>query len=417
MEGNPNREIEDAVQRALVSAGVQGIVSLSGRTLSLRADGAPVDIDALYLIEQWPLLPEELRERKAGDLAMRLVEALRSAREGKAPAGAAPTLRAASHRPPPNLPRMRSAPTRRPMVLPLGTIAVVLGAALVVWIWFKDTGAPPAGSGGTTTAPATLETRDDRDKRVCDAARQELLQRGTLPQIDAEVWVTELWLATSKPDADLARAPGLAALIDGGKLTAAADAELAALKEASVEIAPEEPTPGASWRSLHVRFTGAYTSAFFSTEGRQKMNALAAKLADATSAEAGALYARCPHRTDRDIGAWYRGATPSLAAAAVVYSTGFFSEHRLTNRAAGSPPTAAELASLVASVEKLDRARIESAVRDAGGMFAPGAAATDPTTITFPLGGPTRAERAVKELATSAHIGPGDPRPAAPGSP
>ncbi|MEZ4308818.1 MAG: hypothetical protein R3F14_12330 [Polyangiaceae bacterium] len=98
MEGNPNREIEDAVQRALVSAGVQGIVSLSGRTLSLRADGAPVDIDALYLIEQWPLLPEEMRERKAGDLAMRLVEALRSAREGKAPAAAVSARNSASLR-------------------------------------------------------------------------------------------------------------------------------------------------------------------------------------------------------------------------------------------------------------------------------------------------------------------------------
>jgi hypothetical protein len=407
VDSSGTREIEEAVQRALAAGGIQGTVTLTGRTLSLRAGGAPVEIDALYLIEQWPLLPEELRGRKAADVAARLADAHQAAKAG----AAAPSAMIAR----PSV-RPTGAPARgpkKPIVVPLGTLLLVVLSGVVLWLFFRDRSKtpPPAPS-----ASARAESEDERRARVCEVARKRVLETGTLAQLDAEVWLAELWLATSKPGEDMARSKALAGLVDQGKLTAAADPELAALREARVEVVGEEAAPGLAFRGMHVRFRGGYVSAFFDAAGREKMNRVAGLLADATFAEMGALYGRCAHLAHHDIGAWVRGATPALASAALVYSMGFFSERRLTNRDPSSPPTASDLAAVVAAAAKLDKARVETAVRDAGGTFAPGIGEA-PTQIVFALGGPTRAARASGLVATAAGMGPDAPRPGAPGAP
>jgi hypothetical protein len=398
------REIEEAVQRALGAGGVQGTVTLTGRTMSLRAGGAPVEIDALYLIEQWPLLPVDLRERKAADVAARLAEAHRAAQAGvAAPAAAAP--RAPSLRP-------TGAPAPgpgKPIVVPLGALLLLALGAVAAWLWFKDRPEPTPSEAPATARP---ESPDERRARVCEVARKRVLETGTLAQLDAEVWLAELWLATSRPGEDMARSKALAGLVDQGKLTAAADPDLAALREAKVEVLGEESAPGLPWRGMHVRFHGGYVSAFFETAGREKMNRVAAAIADATGAEMGALYGRCAHLRHHDVGAWFRGATPALASAALVYSMGFFAERRLTNRDPSSPPTASDLAAVVAATAKFDKSKVEPAVRESGGTFAPGVGEA-PTTMTFPLGGPTRAARTSGVLAKDAGMGADAPRPGA----
>lgn len=414
MDETGTREIEEAVQRALAASGIQGKVTLSGRTMTLHASGAPVEIDALYLIEQWPLLPDDLRERKASDVAARLSGALSSANAGSAVPSpkAAPSLRPAGAIRPTGRP---AAGPGKPVVLPIGALIIVASAAALAWLLFFKDRTPSSGSSTSTAAPAHTETPDERRSRVCEVARKRVLETGSLAQLDAEVWLAELWLATSKSGEDMARSKALAPLVDQGKLTAAADPDLAALREAKVEIVGEESAPGLAWRGMHVRFHGAYVSAFFDAAGREKLNRVAGLLADATGAEMGALYGRCAHLRHHDVGAWFRGSTPALASSALVYAMAFFSERRLTNRDPSSPPTAGDLASLVTAASKLDKAKVEAAVRDAGGIFAPGVGGA-PTVIAFPLGGPTRAARASGLVASDAGMGADAPRPAATGN-
>jgi serine/threonine-protein kinase len=416
VDATGTREIEEAVQRALAAGGVQGTVTLSGRTMTLRTGGAPVEIDAAYLVEQWPLLPEDLRERKATDVAARLTDALRAAKAG-APAPSAPAPRyTPSVRPTGVAARGPS----KPMVLPLGTILLVAGLAAAGW-WFWKRARPmgTADTGGSgapaSTASAAPETEDQRRARVCEVARKRVLETRSLAGLDAQVWLTELWLATSKPGDDMARSKGVTDLIDQGtrKLTAAADPDLAAIAEAQVELdADESARAGVPWRGVRVRFRGGYVSAFFEPPGRERLHRVAQKLADATGAEMGALYARCSHLRYHDVGAWFRGATPPLAASALVYSMGFFSERRLTNHDPSAPPTASDLVALTVAMTKVEKGTFETAVREVGGTYAPGAGES-PTVISFPLGGPTLAARVAGSLATSAGRGPDAPRPAA----
>lgn len=417
VDATGTREIEEAVTKALSAGGIQGTVTLTGRTMTLRSGGAPVEIDAAYLVEQWPLLPEDLRERKATDVAARLTDALRAAGAGAPAPAAAPARHNPSVRP-------TGAPARgpaKPVVLPVGTVLLVAGLVGAGW-WFWTRARPMGssdGSGAATSAGAAStapETEDQRRARVCEVARKRVLETRSLAGLDAQVWLTELWLATSKPADDMTRSKAVTDLIDPTthKLTAAADPDLAAIAEAQVELdAGESPaSAGVPWRGVHVRFKGGYVSAFFETAGREKLHRVAHKLADATGAEMGSLYSRCAHLRYHDVGAWFRGATPPLAASALVYSMGFFSERRLTNHDPSTPPTASDLAALTVSMSKVDKGTFETAVREVGGTYAPGTG-NAPTVISFPLGGPTLAARAAGSLATSAGRGPDAPRPGA----
>ena len=404
VDAEATREIEAAVQKALGDAGVKAEVRLTGRSLTLHGAGVPVEIDALYLMEQWPLLPQDLRERKAADVATRLIDAQKAA---AAPTIGSPRLSSApAARISPSI-RPSGAPARgpkKPVVLPVGTVIVLLCAAGLVYFWFRSR--PTTHTDAVSTATAKPETEDERRARLCEAARTKVLTSGTLAQLDAEVWLAELWLATSKPGEDLARSKAVTDLVDQGKLTASADPDLAALPLGQVEIATDEGSPraGGSWRSMQVRFRGGYVSQFFDAAGRERLNRVATKLADAAGAELGAFYGRCGHLRYHDIGAWFRGSTPAHASAALVYSMGFFSERRLTSRDPTTPATAADLAPLIAAFGKVDKASAESSVREAGGVYAPGVDAA-PTVISFPLGGPTRAARATGLLAARAGLG------------
>jgi len=408
VDANGTREIEEAVQKALAKAGIDGTVQLSGRTLSLRAGGAPVEIDAMYLVEQWPLLPEDLRERKAVDVAARLADSHKAAKTGVIAPGA-PTARYVPSVKPTGV---AAKGPRKPVVIPVGTLLLMAAVVAVGAFWWKSR--TPDGAAGAPTATAKPESEDERRARVCDVARNEVLRTGNLAQLDSNVWLAELWLATSKAGDDMTRTKAVQALVDQGKLTASADPDLAALREAQVEIVGDESAlrAGSAWRGAHVRFRGGYVTAFFDKAGREKMNAVAGRLADAMGAELGAFYGRCAHLPYHDIGAWFRGTTPAQASAAMVYAMGFFSERRVTNRDPSAPTTVTDLAALTTALAKLNKSAFESAVSASGGTFAPGLKDA-PTVITFPLFGPTLATRASGLIAESAGMGPNAPRPAA----
>jgi hypothetical protein len=385
VDANVSREIEEAVQRALAAAGVSGQVTLTGRTMALRSGAAPVEIDVQFLIEQWPLLPDDLRSRKAADVAARLAGANDAAASGRPAPSAAPPAGPLRYAPPARPTGAPAKGPKKPITVPLGVLALLALTAATLWLWFRSGSPRPSPSGASSASSARAESDDERRARTCEDARAGMLKNGKLPTVDMQVWIAELWLLTSKPGDDMSRP--LAPLIEKGKLTARADPELAALSQAQVDIEPDR-SAAAPWRGTIVRFRGGYVSKFFEPAGREKMIIVANALADATGAEMGALYGRCEHLKSRDIGAWFRGASPAAASAALV-------------RAMAEPKAAPDLAELVARLGKVEKSALESAVKGPGGTFAPGAESA-PTVITFPLYGPTLATRASNELAKAA---------------
>jgi serine/threonine-protein kinase len=78
------REIEGAIVAALAHSGAGGTVVVAGNQVELLGYGeVPVVIEVDHLSEQWPLLPPDYRQRKASEIARRLLEA-----SGRASAGA-----------------------------------------------------------------------------------------------------------------------------------------------------------------------------------------------------------------------------------------------------------------------------------------------------------------------------------------
>jgi serine/threonine-protein kinase len=396
------REIEAAVQEALGLFGTSGSVSVQGRQIALRGRGAPVAIDLEQLVEQWPLLPQELRTRKASDIARRLAQAHRAV---------------SSLAPPAPVARVRPA---RHLVIPVGALALVVVVALFASRMLRSREAPAA----SPTEPETTSGEDAaRNARTCEAARKRIYAGASMGPFELAGWVAELWLAmprgaaaaevasgAGEPPALTAESVGLGALIAQGKLTSGADAELAAITDGVVEIVPgfdaEEARRSPSWRAITARFSGGYARAYFDPAHRARFVALGDRMADAADAALGALYARCAHLPYHDAGAWFRGSDPAAAATALVYASGLFAEMSAVDRGAlAGLPGVGPIDALRGAGASLDAASLGKLVGAHGGGITKGG--TGAVVITFPVGGPTRATTASRTVARKLQVGVG----------
>ena len=395
------REIEAAVQEALGLFGTSGSVSVQGRQIALRGRGAPVAIDLEQLVEQWPLLPQELRLRKASDIARRLAQAHRAVSSLAPPAPAA-----------------RVRPSRH-IVIPVGVIALVVVVALFASRMLRSREVPAV----SPPEPETTAGEDAaRNARTCEAARKRIYAGASLGPFELAGWVAELWMAmprgtaaaeaggAGEPAALTAESVGLGALIAQGKLTAGADAELAAITDGLVEIVPgfdaEEAGRSPSWRAITARFSGGYARAYFDPAQRARFIALADRMTDAATGALGALYARCAHLPYHDAGAWFRGPDPAAAATALVYASGLFAEMSAVDRGAlAALPGVGPIDALRGAGAALDAASLGKLVgAHGGGITKDGAGAV---VITFPVGGPTRATTASRTVARKLQVGVG----------
>jgi hypothetical protein len=384
-------EIEEAVGKELAARGVQGTVVLAGATLELRAagGGAPVSIQVEMILGQWPLLPEEMRRRKAGEMAGRLVASLEAARraEGREAPRSAADAKARG--------RILGA------VIGLVGLLVVIGAVrfAIPRLFVAEEKVQPA-------VPAEAEAaRAERLARACDASRERLYKGSAFGPFALEGWAVELWLARRDGGA-IREHPALTALAPGGKLTAAASAELAQVRDGRVELADgltgeaAQRSPG--WAAVAVVFRDGYGRAFFEEERRVAFLALADRLVEATGADHAALYARCAHLPTHDVGAWFHGPDAAGAAAVLVYQMGAFAETRVIDRGA--------LAALHAPGD-LDALRKAAGTLQSGGAGAGDGVAkllsaqggsvrtAGGSTLVFPLTAPLRPLTAAKELA------------------
>jgi serine/threonine-protein kinase len=323
-----------------------------------------------------------MRQRKAAEVARRLVDAHRKA-------GAT------------------SPPPADHGAKPWRTIAAGVAIAIV---GIGAIGAYRAGwlAGGAsdeqTPAPARDPAADAAARRetACEAGRKNVYSRRAVDQFGTEGWVAELWLAR-KGDASLADHQAVKALIEGGKIPSSADEALAALPAGSIEVATDDAAATAGYRTVTLRFGGGYARAFLADNAmRARFVGLAERTAQAASAELGALYGRCAHLPYHDIGAWFWGADRARAAAALLYGAGGFTEAPTIDRRKFAG--AGELEALAAAAAKLDARVVGEAVSGAGGAVVEPPKPDGPTAFTFPLLGGTGAGSASATLARGAGV-------------
>ncbi len=382
MSDTDRAEIEDAVGKELGALGVAGRVMVVGGSMELRpASGeSPVSIDVATILGQWPLLPEEMRKRKVGEVAMRLVGALEASRGVQG----------------------RAAPSRDVDEAQKRVIRAVVGVfALLALIGVARMAIPRLFGGEKPPPPPPDETevgRSDRLDRACDAARDAVYKGTSFGSLPLEGWAVELWLARKDGQA-LARHPAVAGLAPGGKIAASVDPELAKIRDGHVEISDGFPAgarePG--WAAATVVFHEGYARAFFSEQNHTRFLTLADRLAGDTGADLAAVYARCAHLPTHDIGAWFHASDGAGVGAVLVYQMGMFAEGKVVDRSALGPMAPADLDALRKAADGIaggedGLARLLTAH---GGNLS----SMHGTTLVFPLTVPLRPLDAAKDLA------------------
>lgn len=377
-------EIEEAVQRELTPLGVRGTVALAGKCIELSAGGAPIAIDIDIVQKQWKLLPPEMQLRKVKDIARGLAEAHRSVHEAS---------------------RFHQGPDRNLFKIPrpaLALLGLLVVAGLVKGLVPRVTrSTAPVGS----AAPEDIEQKA-RLSRACDAMRDRIYQGGSFGAFAMEGWTVELWLSSRK--GDLSRSAALSTAIANGKLTAAGEETLAGIRDGTVELSDgftreaADRSPG--WNAVTIVFHEGYARAFFEPESRSRFIDLSERLANSSGAEIGALYGRCAHLSTHDVGAWFHGTDATGAATAMVYQLGLFSDAPVVNRPAMAILRApGELDALWTAASKVSVASLAPLLATHGGSVT----TSHGVTVVFPLGGPTRAIGATRDLARKMNLGLG----------
>jgi hypothetical protein len=369
------KEIEQAVTHALTRKGVAGTVVLRGHQVELHGvASSPLSVDIGDWVDQWNLLPPDMRDRRADTTAVRMSALLGNRRGSVGSVGNIGALAAKI----------------------AGFVALMAVFGGVVW-WLDSSGF--FGDGvetdvfdGDTSAPVPggNETPDQskaRHERACEAARSRMYSGASIG-VDLDGWVVELWLAR-KASGKLSEEAALGAIANkGGDLGAKGEAKSEVIADAAVGDVD----------TVRVRMTEAFVPLFFNTTGRKKMNGLAKSTAIAVKADYAALFARCAHLTSRDVGGWYYGTNRAAAVASLLYAAGAFAEP-----AAYDAPKHgnAILTKLVDASSLMKPAVLDRMLRAEGGRWIPDdpEAEDGPTAIRFPLGGPTRAVKVTRALA------------------
>lgn len=373
VDGSLAREIEEAIGAALARSGVAGRVVLRDNFAELHGAGQVVAIDLGDWVDQWNLIPEDMRERRADRAALRLRNAVREAQGRSRLAPAAPGQKSLAAK----------------VVAPL--VAVTVVAIVVVFLWrtnfFGEDATPPIPEVLDQTPPpaptATGETQAQRDARACEAGRRRLYAGAGL-DLDVAGWVVELWLVRDAKDLEREKTLRDAAA-DGPR-------EVDVRDKAGTAAVLATKTPWVGPEGAVVRFRDGYVGRFFSSQGRSEFIRFAQRAVVETKASHAALYARCAHLDVRDVGAWYYGRDRAGVLAALWLAAGAYAEQ-----------PAVSLAKLE---EGHALARLRETAKGALGDLEPqlrtnGVRMTDENggvALRFPLGGPTRAAKISRVL-------------------
>ena len=379
MTSADHADMIDEIGRELGRKGVAGTLVIVGKSIELHSAGTPVSIEIEVILNQWPLLPPDMRRRKADDIARRLVGARRASREAEGDSAVV------------------DAPSRARILGAVGGFFALLLAIGLVRFAIPRLTTPPKVE---PAVPSEADTaRAQRLARACDAVRDRIGQGSNFGPFALEGFVVELWLA-NKGGPPLLAHPAVTGLVASGKLAPTADEKLATVLGGIVEVTDGFDADTArrwtGWNAVTVVFRDGFGRAFFEEENRPRFLGLADRIASATGASHGALFARCAHQTAHDVGAWFRGPDLPGAAAAMIYEMGFFPSAKILDGQA--------IASLRVTGGEIDALRkptseIEDVIAKLVGTSGGSVTAGPPPSLQFSLAAPARAVAATRELA------------------
>jgi hypothetical protein len=389
-EADAKADIAALVMEATNRFGAAGRVLVEGDSILLHGHGPTVRSELGSLPRQWRSLSLEDRERRAGELARRLV-----------------MLRRSSLPPPPR---------KRVFTLPMWVTPAALGLAVFGAYWANERLNPSRASLAIASAnPAIAHTADEyererqqRAEKVCEETRARVVRGATVSPADVDGWLVELTLLRSRELGSLERDPRLPAFVKvkgdahQWQLVWADAPELTNLGSPTtfLELKGESYT---ELNALTVSFHGRYVAPYFSEDQRPSFVRLANTMARELDASYAALYARCEHSQTHQLGAWFQGRTPADAVAALIVFMGTYADVPHVH-APGPPVGAREPIDRTSALEQirgrarsLDRVRIARLISEQDGMLTGRGGGT--TALSFGFRDGNRASRASLNLA------------------
>ncbi|MCA9619839.1 MAG: serine/threonine protein kinase, partial [Myxococcales bacterium] len=288
-------ELRREVLAALGRRGVAGRLRLRGRDLELtfQPGEPPSTVSVGDWLDQFALLPPETNQKRAEEVARRL----QKSRGGRT---FDPVADAYARE------RLKRVAT--------GLLVLAVAGAVVFWLWqqrfFGNDPFALLGFGAEATPSASaapLDPPDVRARRACEAARAQMLAKGSMG-MDAEGWLVELWLAQAG-SSPLAEQRALTRLAKEGAV-----GELGVAGAGDIRLVPGR---FGEHQTVTVQLAEGYAVPYFQSEGRQRYLEFASRVAEAVKADHAALYARCAHLDSRDVPAWFAGTSREAALAAL----------------------------------------------------------------------------------------------------
>ncbi|MBK7582844.1 MAG: serine/threonine protein kinase [Myxococcales bacterium] len=241
-------DLEILVGEAIARFGMAGDAIVEGNRIRLVGAGPEVATELANVVEHWETLAPELRQRRAGELARRLVQARRAALEG------------GGQRTRVGIPRW---------LPPLLILAVGAAAIFAAFNYLAP------GSRWSFGAPAPTATaissdeyerqRVERAERVCQATRARIMRGATIGPTDVEGWVVELVLA--RPTEALTSDAKLAQFVSGTPARfvwkEAPEIEKQEGIGTSVSVATEALPGAVALHGVRLTFSGKYAIPYF----------------------------------------------------------------------------------------------------------------------------------------------------------
>lgn len=395
-------ELAQRVAEALARFGVAGEITVSGAVAALQGSGPTVTADIGAVLEQWPSLSEDGRQRRVNEIARRL------AADRRALASAAPSG------------RMSAVPD---WLAPVAVSAAALAALAAAWIgyrqWVNSAADREKKKPVIQDYDAYERERAERAERVCEATRSRIMRGAAVGPSDVEGWVVELAALRNPNAGSVASDPALAQFVsrppgqDKLRVVWPLAASLAAAEgpDTNAVLAesdlPERGQP--SFRGIRLVLTGRYVVPYFHETLRLEYLKFARALTDAIGADYAALYARCADGTSHHLGSWFRGPSPGGAVTSLLYFMGTFSDFPDVRGSLLTPPGASgkdqafAFRNLANASAALKKTRVMSMIGKESGMIS--GMDDQVSTVTFPFRDSNRASRASHSIARDLGIG------------
>lgn len=376
--------LSDLVADALTQQGVRAVVLEKDNGLEIATrDAKPVWIDASADLQQWSMLPLNIRQRKANLLAMRFVNIQR----GRDPGQTTKSEEAAFEYPEwlekvvDKVKELAASPRVKIGVAAVLAIGVI--AAIVVLNQKEPPPPPPPDPNSETESQ-----RKARLERACDAARAMMWRGGAWQSMPLEGWTVELWLSRQTGDA-IADHQAFKTLIQGGQVKWGDKSVFSTITDGKAEVVAGSAT--AMQSEATVVFGDGYARPFFDIDRRHEFISIAEQLVKDTNADWGAMYAHCAHLTTRDVGSWFYGRDPAKAATALLHSMG----KMVGSKGSAFTPYNRDFSGLLIATAPLDEPRLF------GLVYQDGARTSDKEGIfiTFPFTNPINAPQSSKRIA------------------